>query len=189
MLAHCGIPWEQGVLAFHRTQRTVATASLAQARRGAGWLAGGAWGRWGGLQAPACLLPVSSVALPMPVSICSHVPPPCLLPTRAQVRQQLYGSSVGRFRRYARQLAPLLRPLRQLILRYEREAGLEPSAALLEQVLGPEEEAGGGAAAGGGGGGGGGAPAEGSAASPGSGGGGDRSSSSGSTEPGRDELR
>lgn len=30
MLAHCGMPWEPGVLAFHATQRTVSTASLAQ---------------------------------------------------------------------------------------------------------------------------------------------------------------
>jgi hypothetical protein len=30
MLAHCGIPWEQSVLSFHQTQRTVSTASLAQ---------------------------------------------------------------------------------------------------------------------------------------------------------------
>ena len=40
-----------------------------------------------------------------------------------------------RWRRYARQLAPLLRPLRSAILRYEREAGLESSAALLAEVL------------------------------------------------------
>ena len=104
------------------------------------------------------------------------------------MRQQLYSSSVGRFRRYARQLAPLLRPLRQLILRYEREAGLEPSAALLDEVLGPQEAAGGNAAAGSsGGGGGGGGSAEGAAASPGSSDGG--SSSGSSMEPGRDELR
>lgn len=32
MLAHCGMPWEPGVLAFHTTQRTVSTASLAQVR-------------------------------------------------------------------------------------------------------------------------------------------------------------
>lgn len=30
LLAHCGIPWEPAVLRFHETQRTVATASLAQ---------------------------------------------------------------------------------------------------------------------------------------------------------------
>ncbi|PSC69236.1 sulfotransferase [Micractinium conductrix] len=81
MLAHCGIPWEPSVLSFHTTQRTVATASL------------------------------------------------------AQVRQRLYSSSMLRWRRYARQLAPLLRPLRSAILRYEREAGLESSAALLAEVL------------------------------------------------------
>ncbi|KAI7835611.1 hypothetical protein COHA_010488, partial [Chlorella ohadii] len=81
LLAHCGIPWEPAVLRFHETQRTVATASL------------------------------------------------------AQVRQRLYGSSVGRWRHYARQLAPLLRPLRQLILRYEQQAGLDSSEQLLAQVL------------------------------------------------------
>ena len=53
-----------------------------------------------------------------------------------QVRQQLYSGSMLRFRRYARHLAPLLRPLRQLIARYEAEAGLESSEALLEEVLG-----------------------------------------------------
>ena len=55
-----------------------------------------------------------------------------------QVRQQLYRGSMLRFRRYARHLAPLLRPLRQLIARYEAEAGLESSEALLEEVLGRE---------------------------------------------------
>lgn len=40
-----------------------------------------------------------------------------------------------RFRRYARHLAPLLRPLRQHIARYEREAGLEHSGQLLSEVL------------------------------------------------------
>ncbi|KAL4439889.1 hypothetical protein ABPG75_002890 [Micractinium tetrahymenae] len=81
MLAHCGIPWENAVLSFHTTQRTVSTASL------------------------------------------------------AQVRQRLYRGSVLRFRQYARHLAPLLRPLRQLISRYEREAGLAPSEQLLAEVL------------------------------------------------------
>ena len=32
LLAHCGLPWEDGVLDFHATQRTVQTASLGQAR-------------------------------------------------------------------------------------------------------------------------------------------------------------
>ena len=32
LLAHSGLPWEDGVLAFHATQRTVQTASLGQAR-------------------------------------------------------------------------------------------------------------------------------------------------------------
>ena len=35
LLEHCGVPWEEGVLRFHETQRAVATASLAQA---SGWL-------------------------------------------------------------------------------------------------------------------------------------------------------
>ncbi|EFN51199.1 hypothetical protein CHLNCDRAFT_141390 [Chlorella variabilis] len=81
MLQHCGIRWEPGVLQFHKTRRTVATASL------------------------------------------------------AQVRQKLYGSSVLRYRQYARHLAPMLRPMRPLILRYERDAGLESSEHLLAQVL------------------------------------------------------
>lgn len=63
-----------------------------------------------------------------------------LTPAPAQVRQRLYSSSVGRWKRYARQLAPLLRPLRQLILRYERHVGLDSSAQLLAQVL--EEQGG-----------------------------------------------
>lgn len=37
LLAHCGIPWEGAVLRFHETQRTVATASLAQV---GGWMGG-----------------------------------------------------------------------------------------------------------------------------------------------------
>lgn len=40
-----------------------------------------------------------------------------------------------RFRRYVRHLAPLLRPLRRQISRYEREAGLESSEQLLAEVL------------------------------------------------------
>ncbi|KAI3431774.1 hypothetical protein D9Q98_010530 [Chlorella vulgaris] len=85
MLQHCGIPWEPGVLDFYTTQRTVATASL------------------------------------------------------AQVRQRLYADSVLQYRRYAAHLAPLLSPMRHWILRYEREAGLESSAALLAEVLGGGE--------------------------------------------------
>ena len=30
MLEHCGMPWDDAVLHFHQTQRTVHTASLAQ---------------------------------------------------------------------------------------------------------------------------------------------------------------
>jgi uncharacterized membrane protein YgcG len=57
----------------------------------------------------------------------------------AQVRQRLYADSVLRYRRYAAHLAPLLSPLRPWILRYERDAGLESSAALLAEVLGGGE--------------------------------------------------
>ena len=35
LLTHCGIPWQDAVLHFHETQRTVATASLAQV---GGWV-------------------------------------------------------------------------------------------------------------------------------------------------------
>lgn len=73
----------------------------------------------------------------------------------AQVRQRLYSSSVGQWRRYARQLAPLLRPLRQLMLRYERQAGLGSSEQLLAEVLdGPPAGEGGSGGGGDGGGGG-----------------------------------
>ncbi|PRW33326.1 serine threonine- kinase receptor R831 [Chlorella sorokiniana] len=101
LLDHCGIPWQDAVLRFHETQRTVATASL------------------------------------------------------AQVRQRLYSSSVGRWRRYARQLAPLLRPLRQLIARYERQAGLDSSEQLMAEVLegSADEQRGGSGSSGGGSGG------------------------------------
>ena len=100
LLAHCGLPWEAGVLDFHANARQVATASV------------------------------------------------------AQVRQPLYATSVGRWRRYAAGLKPLLRALRQEILDYERgggaagqaaeEEGQPSTAALLEQLLdgggGGEEE-------------------------------------------------
>jgi hypothetical protein len=59
------------------------------------------------------------------------------------VRQRLYSDSVLRYRRYARHLAPLLRPLRDLILRYEREAGLDSSERLLSEVLDGGSRAGG----------------------------------------------
>jgi tetratricopeptide (TPR) repeat protein len=32
LIAHCGMPWEDGCVAFHQTQRTVATASAVQVR-------------------------------------------------------------------------------------------------------------------------------------------------------------
>ena len=51
------------------------------------------------------------------------------------MRQKLYSGSMLRFRRYAHHLAPLLRPLRQLILRYESEASLDSSEQLLAEVL------------------------------------------------------
>ena len=72
---------------------------------------------------PHALAPTSD-----PASCALPLPPP-------QVRQKLYSGSVLRFRRYARHLAPLLRPLRQLILRYESETGLDSSQQLLEEVL------------------------------------------------------
>ncbi|KAL4448264.1 hypothetical protein ABPG75_005483 [Micractinium tetrahymenae] len=56
---------------------------------------------------------------------------------------KLHTQRVQRFRGQAHVLEPLLRPLRQLILRYERSAGLlEYSGPLLESLLGPEEEEG-----------------------------------------------
>ena len=33
LLDYCGLPWDQACLAFHKTERTVSTASLAQVRQ------------------------------------------------------------------------------------------------------------------------------------------------------------
>ena len=148
LLAHCGIPWQDSVLSFHETQRMVATASLAQV----------VWGCWA--LAPHAAMRSSSVVGcvawprrciigPGQASLATHT---SLMPAHAasQVRQRLYSSSVGRWRRYARQLAPLLRPLRQLMLRYERQAGLDSSEQLLAEVLdGPSRESGSGSGSGG----------------------------------------
>ncbi|GAB4823620.1 hypothetical protein N2152v2_010666 [Parachlorella kessleri] len=81
MLAHCGVPWEEAVLQFHRNTRAVSTASA------------------------------------------------------AQVRRAIYTSSLERWKAYKEFLPPLLRPLRDLILQYEADAGLPSSAELLSQVL------------------------------------------------------
>lgn len=101
----------------------------------------------------ACTVPRSPrfVGLELPVKLCCAVcgtssgcftalqavapfaPPPSL--PAPQVRQKLYRGSMLRFQRYARHLAPLLRPLRQHIARYEREAGLGSSEQLLADVL------------------------------------------------------
>ena len=46
----------------------------------------------------------------------------------------MYTTSLERWKVYKEFLAPLLRPLRPLILDYERAAGLPSSAELLSQV-------------------------------------------------------
>lgn len=56
---------------------------------------------------------------------------------------KLHAQRVQRFKGQAHLLEPLLRPLRQLILRYEHAAGLpEVSRPLLEELLGAEEDSG-----------------------------------------------
>lgn len=98
---------------------------------GAGWLAPPR-----ALAAPASAAPCLPHRLSLPARPPPSPPSACLrFPCHLQVRQKLYGSSVLRYRQYARHLAPMLRPMRPLILRYERDAGLESSEHLLAQVL------------------------------------------------------
>jgi hypothetical protein len=51
-----------------------------------------------------------------------------------QVRRAMYTTSLERWKAYKDFLTPLLRPLRDIILEYEAEAGLPSSAELLSQV-------------------------------------------------------
>lgn len=57
-----------------------------------------------------------------------------------QVRQKLYKTSIGRWKHYSPAgLAPLLVPLRRRIEKYEAAAGLESSAALLDEAAAAAE--------------------------------------------------
>ncbi|KAK9821781.1 hypothetical protein WJX81_002302 [Elliptochloris bilobata] len=60
LLAHCGLPWEEGVLDFHATQRTVQTASLGQVRKR---IYGSAVARW--RQYAAELRPAAEILQPL----------------------------------------------------------------------------------------------------------------------------
>ncbi|KAG2433432.1 hypothetical protein HXX76_008490 [Chlamydomonas incerta] len=79
LLAHCGLAWDPAVLAFHTSNRTVATASV------------------------------------------------------AQVRQPLYSRSVGRWRKYGRQLAALAAQVAAEVREYEAAAGEAVARAVHEQ--------------------------------------------------------
>jgi hypothetical protein len=52
ILAHCGLPWDPGCLAFHRSERTVRTASAAQVRQPLYRHAVGRWHVYGDLARP-----------------------------------------------------------------------------------------------------------------------------------------
>ena len=52
IVAHCGLPWDDACLAFHRTQRPVRTASAAQVRQEIYPTSVGRWRRYGDLLQP-----------------------------------------------------------------------------------------------------------------------------------------
>lgn len=53
----------------------------------------------------------------------------------------LHTRGIQRYRQHAHHLAPLLAPLRELVLDYERRASLPSSQQLLDEVLGSSDDA------------------------------------------------
>ena len=95
LLKHAGLPWEPAVLNFHVNQRAVQTASLSQVGQ-----------------------PRSSSQAQCRRLGEQHLRPGCCC---EQVRQKLYTSSIGKWKKFRKQLLPVAKALSPLIRQYETE--------------------------------------------------------------------